>query len=1519
MRAISAGSGSHRDSPLDILISSDRPLLAQKLNSILDRLTANYCAADTSLLPSPEKERYAANIAILKRAPFKIHLLESYEINAHTNPQTRAIYVALGIFDALISRHPELACWDTIAFVIAHEVSHIIFNEQIGSAAAHGQHDMENQCDRDALKMMDRAGFNVRFAGFDFFPDKKISPDSTNLGLISSHPNLYARSRAIKDLVREGYSEKYQDVTAERSFSFSSEEIDEIRLERKKNPDARDLGTGLLRCFNVLVDYLSVTAVDELVYREDARPKPDPEELARIAPDPDLRAAFDRFLAIRDEVGDTNEDNLKRGYSKHFPNDPKYEYFENFAWYYFIIHINRASFSQELREQYPLVEGLEFRKRRFGQLQSRFDIQGTGIAESSERTIKAVISSLEVPDKIKKELINIFNGILGESSLSSHSASDPGVILELLRALPCLLSMDNQHSKYLLPYESILRVINQELAKRVVRAVVADSNNTQCCRDTLELISLAFFNLIPLSQRFFRERDEILFAYPADILLPALRALIEANDQHTIAFLLNRLAPDSLAQVLNDEEIFLFLQQSSLLSYPAAAEAVKVMPWRTLEGILLSDKLSPFWLKVVECSNPPWHEINWQKIEEILENIGKRISDPQTVGQARKQLAMTLSRSLARSDKPSIIECLKIFAIFPALDLSLLKIIKTAELEELVQFLKIIPFDHSIVNDADLADGLNAEKVVGEILSRLELDYFFADIAMELPDGARDRYYERNKSQTINSFQPITAKNWNWSEIWTISYNKYQRKLSDEMFLLLIKHADHSIKTFLIAAFLDKLIKENRFDEEKLREAALAAGNHTHFGIFSETQNTKLPLLSESLGPRITHQDQVYLTYFRQRGMADLQKLSLPELETWLTRYWPQKSSYRDVVLVKLFREGFDHFSLEDQKMIISLFLHEERAFRFKTQCYKRHLPAFSGLFEKLQFLIFLFPKPSPARDQYLNEILMSSSFTVEEYGKTINPLFSGNSRDFQREESIALGTLGAALNNEEADNKAEIVLWLLGKAKKPFAISRREREVLADLDEIKELFSTSKPFRDELIDNLFAGNQGLFLPAHQQHLDNFLDNAMHEFLQVRPEDTPEITKLKRFAGKALRDFFHLASTPTKLRVMLALIGEMIEHKENLSLDVLVAAFLRSYGAAGVKFAQILASRKEVEEHYPELYRRLCELKDNANPMTMEEALKAVYTNPRLVARGMRIIRPIGSASIKGVLLVEIEGREYILKIRRPAVYKDLNEEEGCLRKLLSALEPELGSIYGVTHLPDYAARIFGWIGEEVDFAQEKDNMVRLRQALNLSSAEDYSLTVPFFVPDLTNHNTIIEEIAPGASLKELENDPSQADLASVVKPLLQRAVLEQLFDHGFFHADPHSGNIFVRREGERISISFIDAGLCSEVDEKTRAFLRNISHPIKRDLLAILGDFLPPDIYFKNQNLIAEEVDLIQSLPPQKQVLALLALFDKLGGYQAPETLIRIITGISKAPFLFEVFPENQDIYSRIWPDLFG
>ncbi|MBI5700127.1 hypothetical protein HZC35_07495 [Candidatus Saganbacteria bacterium] len=1512
---------------MDILISSNRPLLAQKLNSILDRLTANYCAADTSLLPSPEKERYAANIAILKRAPFKIHLLESYEINAYTHPQTRSIYVALGIFDALIGRHPELACWDTVAFVIAHEISHVIFNEQAGSAAAHGQHDMENQCDRDALKMMDKAGFNVRFAGFDFFPDKDISADSTNFGLISSHPNPYARNRAIKDLVREGYSEKYRDVTAERSFSFSSEEIDEIRLpssletmlERKKNPGAGDLGVGLLRCFNVLVDFLSVTAVDELVFIEDVRTAPDPEELARIAPDPDLRAAFDRFLAIRSEVGDTNEDKLKRAYFKHSPNDPKYENFINFAWYHFIIKINRASFSQDLREQ-SLLGGIEFRKCFFNRQQSRAEIrEKTGIDKSSGRTINAVISSLEVPDNIKNELISIFDGILGIFSSSSHQASAPGDILELLRALPCLPSIDNQHSKQLLPYKPILRVINQELAKRVVRAVFANSENTQRCREALELISLAFFNLIPLNQRFFRERDESILTYPADILLPAIRALIEANDQRTIAFLLDRLASDSLVQVLNDEGIFLFLQQNSQLSHPAAAKAAKTIPWRTLEGILLSDKFSSFWLKVVECSNPSWHEISWQKIEEILENIGKRLLDPREVGRARKQLAMTLSRSLARSDNPSIKECLKIFAIFPALDFSLWEIIKTAEVEELIQLLKMINFDSSTVEEHELAGCLSTGQLVVEILSRLGLDYLFADIAMGLPDGARDRYYERNKSQTINSFQPITAKNWLWSEIWPISYIQYQMKLSDEMFLLLIKHANRSVKTFLIAAFLDKLIKENRFDEIKLRLAALAAGNHTHFGSFPESQNTKLPLLSESLGPRITHQDQVYLTYFRRRGTADLQNLSPKELGAWFNAYWPQKSSYRDVVLVKLFREGFDHFSLEDQKMIISLFLHEERAFRFKTQCYKQHLSTISGLHEKLRFLESLFPKPSPLRDQYLNEILMSSSFTVEEYGKTINPLFSGNSRDFQREESIALGTLGAALNNEEAENKAEIILWLLGKAKKPFAIRDRERDVLADLDEIKELFSTSKPFRDELIDNLFAGNKGLFLPAHQHHLDNFLDTALHEFLRVRPEDAPEIVDLKRFAGKALKEFFHLASTPTKLRVMQALAGELIEHRERPSLAVLVAAFLRSYGAAGVKFAQILASRKEVEEHYPELYRRLCELKDNANPMIVEEALKAVYTNPRLVGRGMRIIRPIGSASIKGVFLVEIEGREYILKVRRPAVYKDLNEEERCLRELLSALEPELGTIYGVSHLPDYAARIFGWIGEEVDFAKEKDNMVRLREVLSSSSTGDFILSVPFFVPDLTNHNTIIEEIAPGASLKEIENDPTQADLVSVVKPLLQRAVLEQLFDQGFFHADPHSGNIFVRREEDRILISFIDAGLCSEVDERTKVFLRKISHPLKRDLLAILGDFLPLDIFDKNQNLIAEEVDLIQSQPPQKQVLALLSLFDKLEGYQAPETLIRIITGISKAPFLFEVFPENQDIYSRIWPDLFG
>jgi len=1526
--------------PYDALRSTNRPLLTIKLNEILTHLVTAYCSQDTSLLPSPDRERIEKNIEILKQAPFEIALTESYSINAHSHPQKRIVYVDLGIFDALI-KHPELANWDTIAFVVAHEISHTIYAEQTELAPEEkekwGAHDMENQCDRDALVMMDKARFNVRYAGFEFFPDRELSPDSTNYGLIQSHPNPYARNSFIKEQVRNSYPEAYANESSARIFS--GEEIEEIRIlspfeeamKRKNGPGAKDITAGLLRCFDALAEYLFIISPGyPFANRDYWLTSSESPDLSRSIPDPGWRENFKLFLAVQSSKGISNETALRGKYAKCFPNDTNQERFESFAWHYFVDEINRASFRADLEDRLAqAVSNIRDRAAKEGDIKwlrdgiERIDRieSATRARDLAELKIAGIVLFLDLPDSTKETLIDIFSEIIGIPRKENSGAK---VLIALLRALPALDCLRKNNSKRDLPYESILRRFNKVLSERIFNAISATPQNAQETACFIELLSLSLFNGIPVNNLL--GRTKVIYKLEAGLLLPHLHAIVKENNKGLIILLFRLLAPETIAEILKDKIIFSFLLENHLFEALAPFDLGRVMPLERIEEIIFSDKLSSFWFVVLDCAAYRYTTKEadelLHRIPSLLKIIENKLKDPEKDGETRQHLAATIEKLLSKNKTPgefTIDDYCKIFEIYPAIANTdtLLKYIKNAKIEELMQLLRAINFS------LGLSDAFQIKIVVKELASRfgIDLDKQMADILVE----PNTRGYYRLKPQILNrargfsqvilSFDDLLGFNKKSSNDLLVSpdeFKEYQEELSDEMFLLLIKTSRSGPKTFLVSAFIDKLIRENRFNEEALMKLTEASGDQTMLNL--KIPENGLPPASEGLGRRISHRDLIYLAYFHRHGFDNLRRLATSELQAWFNKYWPHKSTYRDVVLVKLFRDTFNQLSLDDQQLVISLFHHEERAFKFKVNCYEEHIKNQRSLDDKINLLCSIFPEPSPTRDQYLNEILRSTSFTVTEYGSVINPLFSRKSRQYQRKESIALGTVGAALTQESPKNKMEILLWLLGKGGKPGAITMQENGIGANLDELKELFAASKSFRDEIIENFFAGNKGLFSPDNHESLEKFINAALADHLQIKKGDSGSTIKLKQFAEKALKEFFRLGLMSTKLRIMQALINQLIENRGRLSLEALISAFLGALGVVGVKLAQILASRREIEAGYPELYSRLNELKDNANPMTIEEAMEAIYTNPILVSKNVKIIRPVGSASIKGVFLVEIEGREYILKVRRARAYKDLQEEEASFRELLEALKPELKAVYSVSHLPDYAGRIFSWIKEEIDFEKEKSNSRRLNRAVAGHSSKNISVAVPCVVMELSNHNTIIENAAPGVSLKEAEQDPAKAELISTVKSLIQRIFLAQIFREGFFHADPHGGNIFIHQAGDKKLVNFIDTGLCAEIDEATREFLKRITHPLKRDILTALKTFLPPEVFAINQAMIVKEVSAIEKLAPQRQGLALLALFDKLKNYETPDVLVRVFTGISKAPFLFEMFAENRDEYLKVW-----
>jgi len=131
----------------------------------------------------------------------------------------------------------------------------------------------------------------------------------------------------------------------------------------------------------------------------------------------------------------------------------------------------------------------------------------------------------------------------------------------------------------------------------------------------------------------------------------------------------------------------------------------------------------------------------------------------------------------------------------------------------------------------------------------------------------------------------------------------------------------------------------------------------------------------------------------------------------------------------------------------------------------------------------------------------------------------------------------------------------------------------------------------------------------------------------------------------------------------------------------------------------------------------------------------------------------------------------------------------------------------------------------EVDYREEAKNIDRFRRNYKkLFSQSD--VIFPRYFPTLTTSRVLVLEPMHGKKVAELKKGSTVARRAAT---LSVQALLEQIFDHGFFHADPHGGNLFFLEKNDKIG--FIDLGMVGHLEPEDKLkFLKVLMAVLKRD-----------------------------------------------------------------------------------------
>lgn len=187
------------------------------------------------------------------------------------------------------------------------------------------------------------------------------------------------------------------------------------------------------------------------------------------------------------------------------------------------------------------------------------------------------------------------------------------------------------------------------------------------------------------------------------------------------------------------------------------------------------------------------------------------------------------------------------------------------------------------------------------------------------------------------------------------------------------------------------------------------------------------------------------------------------------------------------------------------------------------------------------------------------------------------------------------------------------------------------------------------------------------------------------------------------------------------------------------------------------------------------------------------------------------------------DGRPVALKVQRPGIERQVERDMALIRdvaKLVSTTQ--FGQRYNVLSLADEFAEA---LRNELDFTQEASYTNQLRSSLSRTTWYDPKrLVVPQIYWELTSPRLMVMEWLAGkpilkAAIAQAETSNAESQRKEITT-LLFRAFFKQYFIDGFFHADPHPGNIFYLDDGR---VALLDCGMVGRLDPRTRATMTDM------------------------------------------------------------------------------------------------
>lgn len=255
---------------------------------------------------------------------------------------------------------------------------------------------------------------------------------------------------------------------------------------------------------------------------------------------------------------------------------------------------------------------------------------------------------------------------------------------------------------------------------------------------------------------------------------------------------------------------------------------------------------------------------------------------------------------------------------------------------------------------------------------------------------------------------------------------------------------------------------------------------------------------------------------------------------------------------------------------------------------------------------------------------------------------------------------------------------------------------------------------------------------------------------------------------------------------------------------------LEDLGPTYIKLGQIMSLHSDI---LPKAYcDELLKLNSDVTPMPFEDVEDVI--NQSYGQNWKELFQsieetPLGSASIAQVHRARLKnGEEVIIKVERKGIYDTMARDIGLMHRLVK-LMPSVGDFKDLVDLDMVLDELWFVAQEEMDFLKEAANMDEF--ARNNSSIR--YVAAPKVYHEYSTGHVLVMEYIDGYGIDDMENLRSNGYDMDEIGAKYVNNFIKQVIEDGFFHADPHPGNVKIR-DGK---IVWIDMGMMGRLSEKDR------------------------------------------------------------------------------------------------------